>query len=164
MENQDKIIEVLKEKLDQTETKLSITVQDYNDMDIEYKKLIIERDAHLESIQLVRNTCNIEKEKLIVEKNNLENKLNNDCRMLVQQNDTNNDFIQSEVKSSPGNNNNNIVADVDHIENDQDTKKETVLQCDDKIQMLTKEQNLTISSLKQHISIQECSIEHSFLN
>ena len=61
-------------------------------------------------------------------------------------------------------NNNNVVADVDHIENDQDTKKETVLQCDDKIQMLTKEQNLTISSLKQHISIQECSIEHSFLN
>ena len=162
MENQDKIIEVLKEKLDQTETKLSITVQDYNDMNIEYNKVIIERDAHLESIQQVRNTCNIEKEKLIVEKNNLENKLNNDCRMLVQQNDTNNDFVQSEVKSSPANNN-NVVADVDHIENDQDTKKETVLQCDDKIQMLTKEQNLTISSLKQHISIQEC-ILHSSIN
>ena len=71
--------------------------------------------------------------------------------------------FQAELKSSPRD---NAIADVDldHMDNsEEDTKKETVnLKCDEKIQIL-KEQNLTISSLKQHISIQEC-ILHSSIN
>ena len=70
--------------------------------------------------------------------------------------------FQAELKSSPRD---NAIADVDldHMDNEENTKKETVnLKCDEKIQIL-KEQNLTISSLKQHISIQEC-ILHSSIN
>ena len=104
MENQDKIIEVLKEKLEQTEMKLSNAVQDYNDKDIECKKLATERDAHLETIEQIRNTCKIEKEKFIIEKNNLETKIN-DCSMLVQNDTDDADDLHSRpenLKKSPG--------------------------------------------------------------
>ena len=51
IENQDRIIEVLKEKLDQTEMKLSETVKAFHDQEFENKKLIEENHANLHKIQ-----------------------------------------------------------------------------------------------------------------
>ena len=74
IENQDKIIEVLKEKLGQTEMKLSETVKAFHDQEFENKKLIEENHANLHKIQQLekyQNECISQKSDIEIERDQL---------------------------------------------------------------------------------------------
>ena len=74
IENQDKIIEVLKEKLGQTEMKLSETVKAFHDQEFENKKLIEENHANLLKIQQLekyQTECISQKSDIEIERDQL---------------------------------------------------------------------------------------------